>query len=139
VSVAPIVSGAVPRLTPSAALSTEAAERFREVVAAADASHFHETERGVLEGYAEAWALHRRAQAHLATEGAVLESGKTSPWFAIAKDAAFTMGTLATKLRLTPQARLDRKQVKPANNGPSLERAAHLARRINGNADDRDV
>jgi phage terminase small subunit len=64
----------------------------------------------LLEGYAEAIVLCRQANAELAQHGAVL-NGKASPWLTVQEKATRAMVALSMRLRLSPQARLEGRNV----------------------------
>jgi phage terminase small subunit len=113
-------------------MSVPAAKLFRAVVLAVQPQHFLEADRGCLEQYCEAWALARLARATLAEQGPVI-ANKANAWVAIQKDAMFTMGTLATKLRLVPQSRVAAKSVREGRPDPlSLVDFDAVTRHVNG-------
>jgi phage terminase small subunit len=100
------VSGAPPKLRPSARLSEREQDIFRTIVAACDARHFTPAEAPLLDRYVEAVAMAEDAADHLRAEGAVVMD-KASPWVAIQEKAGRAVAAFAPKLRLSPQSRYD--------------------------------
>jgi hypothetical protein len=92
------VTGEPPRLTPPSFLSADEVALFTEVVAACDASHFRDSDLPLLISFVQA-TLMSRDSAH--------DPSKIMVW----EKATRMQATLATRLRLSPQSRLDPKTV----------------------------
>jgi phage terminase small subunit len=100
-SVVPIVER-LPRLHPPASLSKGESDLFRQVVAQCSADHFAASDTPLLVAYCQAVLLSRLAFKRVSEEGDA---------FQIWQQAARTLATLATKLRLCPHSRTDPKTV----------------------------
>lgn len=105
------VSTAATRLRAPRGLPADVRDIFEAIVSAAQADHFAPAERPLLVEYCHCLARSHRAEAAVRAEGEVV-NGKPSPWLLILKDNRNTIGNLATKLRLAPNARTESKQVK---------------------------
>ena len=97
-------------IKPPAELSPEAAAVWVEIVTACPSDHFVESDGPLLERYAKAIVRCREAEAELAQTGHVIGSNKNnqpmqSPWVSVLAQAERTVATMATGLRLAPQAR----------------------------------
>lgn len=86
---------------------TEVQEVFDSIVASVSVDHFAPVDTVLLEQYAQAVVLGRRAYAELAASGPVVD-GKTSPWLVALEKAHRSAVALAARLRLCPQSRFDR-------------------------------
>ena len=88
---------------PPPTLTPAGREIFREVMGSVVLDHFEDSDLPLLEQFAEATALARRA---------ALELEKGDPpavrWLSIWRDATRTMALLAMRLRLSPQARREK-------------------------------
>jgi len=101
------VSTGKPRLTVPPSLSEGAAAVFVQTVSAVDPDHFSAVDLPLLEQYASAADLARRAQKQLDNTGAVID-GKASPWLVVLEKAHRSCVALAARLRVCPQSRFDR-------------------------------
>ena len=110
------VDGRPPRLAPPRHLSAEARRLFVELTGAVAPEHFTTADRPLLCQYVEALALAERAVREL--RRAPVAGGKPSPWLAVAEKCWRSTATLATKLRLAPQARYDARQAGRRAQGP---------------------
>jgi len=90
------VGGEQARLVPPAFLSAEEASLFAEVVAACDVGHFRKSDEPLLVAFVQATLMSREA-AHNPSNIMVWEK------------ATRMQATLATRLRLAPQSRIDPK------------------------------
>ena len=90
---------------PSATLSPEVREIFRELVRTTPRGHFRVSDGPVIEAYASAVATIRRAEHELAENGPVTAAGRVSPWTRVQAEASKTIASLSMRLRLCPQAR----------------------------------
>lgn len=117
-SVAPI---GVRRIQPPNDLPEPCRSIWRELVDSLPPDRFHASDRPLLVLYCR--ALHQAALAFEALEqyGAA-DGDSVSPWLRVADSAAKQAATLATKLRLCPQSRLDRKVAGPAARGSNAPR-----------------
>ena len=70
------------------------------------AEHFRDTDAHLIEQYAQAIALARRAWSGLDARGPVIE-GRASPWLVVLEKAHRSSVALAARLRLAPQSRAD--------------------------------
>jgi hypothetical protein len=80
---------------------------FAQIVQANDPDHFAPTDAPLLEQYAQAIVLGRRAYAELSASGPVVD-GKSSPWLTAMEKAHRSAVALAARLRICPQSRFDR-------------------------------
>lgn len=112
-SVAPI---GVRRVKPPADLPAPCVALWRELVESLPPDRFHTSDRPLLALYCR--HLH---QAHLALskieEFGACDGESLNPWLKVAEAATKQCAVLATKLRLAPQSRLDRKTVGSAARG----------------------
>jgi len=90
------VNGEQPRLTAPSSLNTDERALFGELVDACDASHFRESDLPLLISY---------IQATLISRGAAHDPDRIALW----EKATRMQATLATRLRLSPQSRIDPK------------------------------
>jgi hypothetical protein len=94
------VNGLPPRLTAPSGLSTAERTLFNELIGACDSRHFVRSDVPLLVSYVQSTLLSRRAAAKLAKN-----PGMVPIW----EKATRMQATLATRLRLAPQARTDPK------------------------------
>ena len=95
-----------PTLRPHDEASEEVRTIFRELVSSVPADHFRAGDGALLEQYAQAILLARKAYAELETGGPVID-GKASPWLVVLEKAHRSAVALSGRLRLAPQARAD--------------------------------
>ena len=89
-----------PRLQPPADLAEEEAALFRQLVASCPSDHFVESDQPLLAAYCIAICLSRRSAAKLAEDPSL-----ATVW----ERSTRMLATLATRLRLAPQSRVDPK------------------------------
>jgi phage terminase small subunit len=106
-SVAISVDGSPVRLQPPDHLSVDEQRRFADIVAACDARHFRPSDATLLSRYVEADALAERAAKELRKHPVV--GGKPSAWLAVQEKNVRALVSLAMRLRLSPQSRIDAK------------------------------
>ena len=94
------------RLAPSEQAPAEVKELFLEIVRSVPAEHFKDIDAHLIEQYAQAIGLARRATSELAARGPVIE-GRASPWLVVLEKAHRSSVALAARLRLAPQSRAD--------------------------------
>jgi len=92
------LTGKPSRLTPPSSLNDDEQALFSELVGACDASHFRESDLPLLISYIQA-TLISRAAAH--------DPDRIVLW----EKATRMQATLATRLRLSPQSRVDPKTI----------------------------
>ncbi len=109
------------RLKPRSGLSTEVKLLWFELVSTMPHDHFRESDAPLIEQYAQAIALARRAYAHLNEEGSVV-GGRANPWLVVLEKAHRSSLVLSMRLRLSPQSRMDRKAVKDPGQVSAYER-----------------
>jgi phage terminase small subunit len=115
-SVIPLVER-VARLQPPASLSEGEASLFRQIVAQCSADHFTPSDTPLLVAYCQAVLLSRYAFKQVSEDGAA---------FQIWQQAARTLATLATKLRLCPHSRTDPKIVGRRSRGLGITAQDYL-------------
>lgn len=106
------VTGTPPRLTAPSGLTKSERALFNEIVAGCAADHFRESDKFLLVSLVQAIALSRRA-----VRGAARAPGQLAAW----ERSTRLVTTLATKLRLTVQSRVDPKTIgrmQPIHTGP---------------------
>jgi phage terminase small subunit len=96
--------GGKDRLEPPASLGGAARETFVTVVGGVEPGHFQRSDLPLLIRYCEAVSLAQRAEEELAKT--LLVRGKPSPFVEIHSKAVRSMDLLASKLRLSPRARV---------------------------------
>lgn len=96
------------RLTPRDNAPAEVRQIFREIVASVKPEHFRPADGALVEQYAQAIALARKAYGELESTGPVID-GKASPWVVVLEKAHRSSVALSARLRLCPQARTDPK------------------------------
>jgi hypothetical protein len=92
------VTGGPSRLTPPSSLNDDEQALFGELVGACDASHFRESDLPLLISY---------IQSTLISHAAAHDPNRIALW----EKATRMQATLATRLRLSPQSRVDPKTV----------------------------
>jgi P27 family predicted phage terminase small subunit len=125
------ITGKQRRLRPPDHLSGAEREIFADLVGACDPEAFRPTDLPLLSSYATAIAQERDAVAHLQREGYVI-AGRPSPWIIIKEKAHREMVALSMRLRLSPQGRNHRKEIKPDN------LSAYERMRLEGDDEDDD-
>jgi hypothetical protein len=103
------VTGERPRLTPPSSLSTDERKLFAELVSGCDASHFRISDLPLLISY---------VQATLIAQTAARDPSKIMLW----EKAVRMQATLATRLRLAPQSRVDPKTLDRQQHFPGLRK-----------------
>jgi hypothetical protein len=98
------ITGAAPRLRPSAELGPLEQRVFLDIVASCQPEHFRESDRPLLESYVRNVVLEKSAFAEYTREP-VLADGTASPWKAVQTDARRALVDSSLRLRLAPQAR----------------------------------
>jgi hypothetical protein len=101
------VDGLPERLTPPASLAPDAKQAFIDIVNASEPKHFKPSDTKAICRLASAHVWAERAEAQLEADGGITPDGKASPWHAVLEKHNRTVATLMTKLRLTPQSRVD--------------------------------
>jgi phage terminase small subunit len=112
------VNAASNRLRPPDDLPADVVAVFRRIVASTDPRHFVPADLDLLVRYCKAIADAALADRMLATDGYVID-GKPSAWIAIQREANRAIAVLATRLRLSPQSRVD-----PKTTGARMPHAA---------------
>jgi phage terminase small subunit len=105
------VDGSPDRLQPPDHLSADERKRFVDIVANCDARHFRPSDTTLLCRFVEADALAEKAAAELRTHGAVSKDGKPNSWLVVQEKSVRALVSLAMRLRLSPQSRIDAKAV----------------------------
>jgi phage terminase small subunit len=77
---------------------------FTELIASAPAGHFQPTDGYLVERYAAALLLARRAYAELEAIGPVVD-GRMNPWLTVLEKCDRAVVALSGRLRLAPQSR----------------------------------
>ncbi|HKQ22895.1 MAG TPA: P27 family phage terminase small subunit [Burkholderiales bacterium] len=96
------------RIKPPPGLPAPVTEIWETLVGSLPANRFHVSDRPLLALYCR--ALHQAELAFLKLEEFGAAAGdNVSPWLRVCDSALKSAATLATKLRLCPQARADRK------------------------------
>lgn len=104
------------RIQPPADLPEPCRAIWRELVDSLPPDRFHASDRPLLVMYCRALLQAQLAFEALEQYGAC-DGDSVSPWLRVSDSAAKQAATLATKLRLCPQSRLDRKVAGPAARG----------------------
>ena len=95
-------------------LNDDAKKMWNTVIDDHPTGWFKVSDLPLLEAYCEAYATTLEANKNIEIEGAVLtnhlDNRVSNPWVDIRRKEVATMSTLATKLRLAPNARYDRKK-----------------------------
>ena len=92
------------RLAPSEQAPAEVKELFFEIARSVPAEQFKGTDAHLIEQYAQAIVLARRAALSSRRAGPVIE-GRASPWLVVLEKAHRSSVALAARLRLAPQSR----------------------------------
>jgi hypothetical protein len=95
-----------PHLAPSADAPADVKAAFAEILAGTHANHFEPGDAPLVQAYAEAICLARRAAIELDRDGPVI-AGRTNPWLVAQEKGHRAMTALAARLRLSPQHRAD--------------------------------
>jgi P27 family predicted phage terminase small subunit len=121
-SVAPVVSVEARRVKPPEGLPDAVQVLWRQLVDSLPPDRFHASDRPLLALYCRALHQSNLAFDKLEKHGAAYDDS-ISPWQRVADSAVKQVAALATRLRLCPQSRLDRKVAGPmARNDESSER-----------------
>jgi hypothetical protein len=115
--VVPIGAPRRARLVPSEAASPEVLQVFREILAAAPQGHFSQGDEHLIESFAQAVVLARKASAELSERGPVIE-GRTSPWIVVLEKQHRAISAISARLRLSPQHRADSRSAGRRADGP---------------------
>jgi phage terminase small subunit len=99
------------RLSPPADMTESERTLFLRLVSGCTPEHFRSTDAPLLQEYVQQALLARQAAEEMRAAGGAVVDGKVSPWFAVQQRAVKTMCVLATRLRLSPQTRIDPKTV----------------------------
>lgn len=111
-SVAPVVSVEGRRVKPPDDLPAPVAALWRQLVESLPPSRFHASDRPLLALYCRALHQSNLAYEKLERYGAAADDA-VSPWQRVADSAVKQVAVLATRLRLCPQSRMDRKVAGP--------------------------
>ena len=90
----------------STGLPVEVRTIFDELIRTTPAGHFRVSDGPVLEAFASAVAMARKAELELASAGPVTPAGRVSPWLRVQAEAGKIIASLSMRLRLCPQARM---------------------------------
>jgi len=104
------------RLMPAGDLSPGQDKLWRRLIGSMPPGHFHPSDEPLLRSYVEVTERVQLAQAQLA-KGVVSSRGKVSPWLKIYDGSVRLQASLASRLRLAPQARVDRRKAGAAVRG----------------------
>jgi hypothetical protein len=104
-------------MAPSPDAPAEVVGVFREILAATPRDHFKPGDVPLVQAYAEAIVLARRAAIELDRDGVVI-GGRCSPWLVCQEKAHRAIASLAARLRLSPQHRADSRSAGRQANGP---------------------
>jgi hypothetical protein len=115
--IVPILGPARPQLAPSSDAPAEVAAIFAEIVRSAPADHFKSSDVPLIQAYAEAIMLARRAAVELAERGPVID-GRASAWLIVQEKAVRAIAALSARLRLSPQHRADARSAGRKADGP---------------------
>jgi hypothetical protein len=105
------------RLAPSADAPADVIAVFREILSATPADHFVPGDAPLVQAYAEAIVLARRAAVELDRDGPVI-GGRASPWIVVQEKAHRAIAALSMRLRLSPQHRADSRSAGRKADGP---------------------
>ena len=105
------------RLAPSADAPADVVAVFREILTATRADHFVPGDAPLIQGYAEAIVMARRAAVELDRDGPVIGC-RTSPWLVVQEKAHRALSALSARLRLSPQHRADSRSAGRRQEGP---------------------
>jgi phage terminase small subunit len=96
------------RLTPPASLGEAEKRAFLDLVCSVPATQFAACDLPLLCAWAETVALRERMATRLALEGEITDQGKVNPAFNVHREAVKTLNALALRLRVSPQARMQK-------------------------------
>src|SRR5262245_23638175 len=96
------------RLAPPATLGAAEKRAFLDLVCSVPATQFTTCDLPLICAWAETVALRERMATRMAVEGELDEKGKPSGAFTIHKEATKTLNALALRLRVSPQARMQK-------------------------------
>jgi phage terminase small subunit len=105
------VDGKPDRVQPPDHLSADERQRFIDIVANCDATHFRPADTTLLCRFVEADALAEKAAAELRKHGAVSKDGKPNGWLVVQEKCVRALISLSARLRLAPQSRIDAKAI----------------------------
>jgi hypothetical protein len=100
--------GEAARLSPPAGLGEGEKRAFIDLVTSCPVDQFQACDLPLLCRWAETVALAERMSVRLSLEGELDEKGKPSGAFTIHKEATKTLNALALRLRISPQARMQK-------------------------------
>jgi hypothetical protein len=100
------VQGKPMRLDPPETLTADERTLFLDIVNSCDPRHFRPADEPLLNRYVESVLLAEQAAYELRLQGAVV-GGKVNAWVVVQEKAIRAMVSLAARLRLAPQSRLD--------------------------------
>ena len=90
-------------------LGKVATQLWKQITGAYPEDYFRAGDLPLLKAYCQEFERHQKAQAHVETEGEVIETDygpKRNPWHAVLVAASGSMCQIATKLRLCANSRL---------------------------------
>lgn len=119
-AIAPVIDLGRVRLAARPDLSPNVRRVFNELVGSVDASHFRESDRPILEELAQAVALQREATAALADQG-LMVGGEVNGLAKVIAVQSRLIASLATRCRLTPQARASKDKAANTTNLPQFD------------------
>ena len=96
------------RLAPPACLGEAEKRAFLDLVLSVPSNQFARCDLALLSAWAETVALRERMATRMAVEGELDEKGRPSGAFTIHKEATKTLNSLALRLRVSPQARMQK-------------------------------
>jgi hypothetical protein len=96
------------RLAPPAFLGEAEKRAFLDLVLSVPSNQFARCDLPLLCAWAETVALRERMAVRMSVEGELDEKGKPSGAFTIHKEATKTLNSLALRLRVSPQARMQK-------------------------------
>jgi len=96
------------RLSPPATLGEAEKRAFLDLVMSCPAGQFAPCDLPLLSAWSETVALRERMATRMAVEGELDEKGKPSGAFTIHKEATKTLNSLALRLRVSPQSRMQK-------------------------------
>jgi phage terminase small subunit len=114
--------GATPRLAPPAILGEGEKRAFLDLILACPAEQFSPADMPLLCAWAETVVLRERMAARLSVEGEITDQGKVNPAFNIHREAVRTLNLLALRLRVSPQARMQKAPRREMQEGSYYDR-----------------
>ena len=102
ITMSPVANAKAMRLAPPSDLGRDEAALFRQLVASCPAEHFVASDMPLVVSFVQATVLSRRAAKALS---------KDASYVTVWEKATRMQATLATRLRLAPQSRIDSKTV----------------------------